>query len=181
MEIKTNVLYTFKIEDLTMTLGSGKRINVTEILRSGRTNYDSFQLLIENLLPLSRFKKVDLRDNFGNKYEVKSFHDDVIHPKKEWFHTAASCCFGPNNKGPLIEYLLETKEFEAALEICKEKSYNMIDYFIYTNTSEFDNNEPCKFVILKKEDAMKMLDPEDPRKISRKMILDSCTEIITLD
>lgn len=181
MDIRTNVLYTYKISDLTVRLESGKQINVTDSLKSGRTNYGIFQMMLEHYLPLTATSKVDLEDEAGNKYEVKSFHDDVIHPKQEWFHTAASCCFGPNNKGPLIKYLLETKEFEAAFEVCKEKSYDEIDYFIYTNSSGFDNSEPCKFVIIKKEDALKMLNPEDPRLISRKKLLDSCTETITLD
>ena len=183
-KIKTNVIYSCRIDSLTVNLG-GVTVDVTNTLKSGRTNYETFESIICKLLPLKKGTGIDLIDSVGNKYEVKGYLDDKAHPGNtrvlDSVHTAASKAFGPNNSGPRISKLVRENEYGEALSICKSLSYDKIDYFIYTNTRQFDNSQPFKFMVVEKTDVMSWLDRKDPRCISRQVLLDSCTDTINLE
>jgi hypothetical protein len=183
-EIKTNVIYSCRIDSLTVNLG-GVTVDVTKTLKSGRTNYETFESIICKFLPLKKGTSIDLVDPVGNKFEVKSYLDDKVYPGNkralDSVHTAASKAFGPNNSGPRISRLVKENEYGEALSICKSLSYDKIDYFIYTNTRQFDNSQPFKFMVIKKADVMSWLDHKDPRCVSRQALLDSCTDTINLE
>ena len=182
-DIKLNVLYSCPIDSLTINLG-GHEVNVTDTLKSGRTNYELFQYIICWFFSLKGGVGVDLVDPSGNKYEIKSFLDHDVHPrngkKEDLVHTAASKAFGPNNSGPIIKEMVRNNEYEKALSLCRELSYDKVDYFIYTNTRQFNPSQPFKFMAIDKDDVMNMLDPKDPRCISRRSLLASCTETVPL-
>lgn len=182
--IKTNVLYECPIKGLTLHL-EDREIDMTFILENGRANYILFENLTGMLTGLdqnSQGGKADLCDSNGKQYEVKSFPDIDTYPSEKFdlFHTAASSTFGPNNKGPIVKKLLGAGDYEGALLVCKEAGYNHTDFFVYTNTSKFKPTSPFRFTIVSKGDVLNLLEPHDPRLVSRRRILSLCNEVVTL-
>ena len=182
--MKTKVIYKCPVNSLTLKVGN-KDIDVSSILSNGRVNYTLFEALVENFTGLSSCGQGNfpsLKDEDGKTYEVKSFRDLTYHPDTNFdlFHTAASCLFSPNNKGPLVKKLLEIGDYGAALDVCNECSYDRTDYFIYTNTSGFDSRFPFMFMVFSKQDVLKNLDKEDPRLICRKKLISECVAEVDL-
>lgn len=184
LNTETGVLYECTIKALTLQLQE-RQLDMTSILENGRANYILFETLTGELTGLhqnSQGGSADLRDSSGRFYEVKSYRDHVAYPQDRFdlFHTAASSTFGPNNKGPVIKKLLEIGDYASALKICKEAGYNHSDFFIYTNTSKFSPVVPFRYLVVRKEDVLKLLADHDPRQISRRGILATCNRTVKL-
>jgi hypothetical protein len=183
LEIETNVLYSCQIDSLTVNVG-GVPIDVTDTMKNGRTNYQITENIVCKFFNLNKGIGVDLVDYAGNKYEIKAFLDSDAYPgdgkREDRIHTAASSAFKANNNGPTISRLVKNDNYGEALSICDKLSYNKIDYFIYTNTRQFKASQPLKIMFFEKEYVMDRLDPEDPRLISRRTLLNSCTGTVHL-
>lgn len=172
----TYTLYEVELGPLHLFFANGTTVDMTFALTSGRANYLMFQHLVSHftgLLANSEGGAADLCDTDGRLYEVKSYKDAVLHPnsRHEWFHTAASSTFGPNNHGPRIKKLLADGKYNAAMDICKQVGYSTNDFYVYTNTSEFALSVPFRFFILPTQDVLTCLSEQDPRLVSRARLL----------
>ena len=170
------ILFEAVLQRLVVEFDDGLELDVSEAMANGRSNYEIVQRLIAGCLGLSRNSegaKSDLVDEFERGYEVKSYKDPLTHPKKrdENVHTAASSTFGPNNHGPTIKRLLQAGKYAEALKICKETGFDKNEFYIYVNSAQYDISVPLRYLIVPKKDVLAMISREDPRIISRSMIL----------
>ena len=175
-------LYEVGIKSLELNLTSGVTYQFPETLANGRANYILFEELIRKMTGLTKAKNSDHKDNTGKTYEQKAYKDPAIYPKlnDDLFHTSASSTFGANNKGPKIKKLLESGDYQAALAICKETGYDYNDFYIYTNTKQYKSSFPLRYFVMPKADVLAILEADDPRKISRKVILAKITNTVVL-
>lgn len=166
-------MYEVGIKSLILTLNNGTQYEFPDTLANGRANYILFEELIRKITGLKKTSVSDHIASDGTKYEQKAFNDIVLYPneKHDLFQTSASSTFGANNNGPRIKRLLETNDYESALKICRVTGYDHNDFYIYTNTKGFKPTVPLKFFIVPTIDVISNLNPSDPRKISRKVML----------
>jgi hypothetical protein len=164
-------LYSLDIAGLSLNLGSGGSISMPEALKNGRANYIIFEELVRNLTGLKKAKGSDHVDTNGKTYEQKSFVDEALDPMGDIFRTSSSSTFGANNKGPEVKRLLEMDDYRAALKLCKVTGYNKNDYYIYTNTGQYEVSVPFKYIIVPTSSVLRLLSQTDPRLISRSEIL----------
>jgi hypothetical protein len=174
-----NCLYEVEIESLQLNFVDSAPLDVTETLENGRSSYVLFQLLVSRfagLLSGGEGAGSDLVGADGLRYEVKSYRDPELHPegRYDWFHTAASSTFGPNKLGPEIGKLLKDGNYSDALKICKTTGYDHNDFYIYTNTGGYRPEIPFRYMVIPKAQVLSVLSPEDPREVSRRVMLDSC-------
>lgn len=175
-EIRTHVLYEAELAGLSLFLGNGDELDVTFALTSGRANYILFQWLACHFTGLSSNGEggnADLCDSVGRTFEVKSYKDPALHSaaKHDLFHTAASSTFGPNNHGPAIAKLLKADNYPEAFRLCEAAGYAHNDFYVYTNTSQFQLSVPFRFFILPTSDVVARLSLSDPRLVSRRHLL----------
>jgi hypothetical protein len=111
--------------------------------------------------------------------EVKAYPDVVLHPntKQDWFHTAASSTFGPNNHGPRVSALLKAGDYNGALQLCRETGYDKNDLYLFTNTSKYKPSVPLRFIAVPKATVLDLLSKTDPRLISRRDVLALATKV----
>ena len=179
------VLYEVRLQSLILTTEKGTQFNASKLLANGRANYILFENFIAHLIGLrsnSQGAASDLCDSLGRGYEVKSFRDIDAHPssKHDEFHTAASSTFGPNNHGPKVKKFLEDGEYERAFKLCCETGFDKNDFYIYVNSAQFNILRPLKFIVIPTTDVMARVSRDDPRKISRREILDLARETVAL-
>jgi hypothetical protein len=180
------VLYDVTIGRLLLEVGdNGALIDMPSTLKSGRVNYLIFQDLVGSIAGLranSEGGDSDLTSEGGqfeakgvvDKYEVKAFREAGVRAGKDTFHTAASCTVSANNKGPAIKKMLTDGLYADALALCRKTGYDKNDYYIYTNTRDFQPGQPMRFVFLPTSRVLELLSTTDPRLISRQAILDEC-------
>ena len=174
------VLYELPIAALTLTTKSGASIEMNEGLSNGRANYVLFQSLVARctgLLEGSEGAASDLSEG----HEVKAYYDHELYPENDDFQTSASSTFGANNRGPVIKRLLGAGDYQSALKICSETGYDKNQAYVYTNTRKYVAEVPFRYIIVPKDDVVRMLSKEDPRLISRDAILKKVTETIEID
>lgn len=181
MKAKSFVLYEVDVHKLVLEYGEGKAYDATHLLTNGRANYILFEAFIGSFVGLSGNSQggdSDLVDDDDRGHEVKSFRDIDTYPdsKFDWFHTAASSTFGPNNNGPVVKNFLKSGDYASALKICRETGFDKNDFYVYANTAQFQVDNPLRFIIVPTQDVMKLLSTEDPRLISRRQILDLAKE-----
>lgn len=182
------VLYEFELVGLSLHLGGGVTLDVSDVLGNGRSNYVMFQKLaglLAGLTPYSEGGAADLVGPDGAAYEVKAYLDPEAHPgtgrKVDAIHTAASATFGPNNLGPVIARLLAAGDYAAALQRCCETGFDRADYYLYTNTRSYTPGTPFRFLILATETILSLLDQTDPRIVSRRALLGQVTRVERID
>lgn len=168
-------LYSLDIAGLSLELGSGGSISMPEALKNGRANYILFEELVRKLTGLKKAKGSDHVDASGRTYEQKSFVDEVLDPGGDIFRTSSSSTFAANNKGPEVKRLLERDDYVAALKLCKETGYNKNDFYIYTNTGQYEVSVPFRYLIVPTSSVLKLISQTDPRLISRSEILSLAT------
>jgi hypothetical protein len=160
------IIYEIKIKGLYLHWARKKQ-SFPEALRNGRANYPIFEELIREVTGLQKATTFDHQSSKGEIYEQKSYLEPVMYPKKgKLFHISRSKTFGANNEGPTYKKLLDAGNYKAA----KEKlmpDYKKINYFIFTNTGEYEPNTPFRFVVMPRKDVLSILDKKDPRRISR--------------
>ena len=178
------VMFELGIAGLTLDLISGTAIDVTETLSNGRASYILFENLVARFTGLSKGSQgglSDLLDAQGLGYEVKSYRDpDHPRPGSDYFHTAASSTFGPNNHGPRIKRLLLEGSYQEALDICLASGYNKNGFYVYTNTGDYNPRIPFRYFIVPTEYVLDNLSPEDPRLVSRAALLSLCRETVQI-
>lgn len=157
----------------------GTSIDVTHTLSNGRSSYVLFQFLVAFCLGLdgnSEGGDSDLSSG-DTKIEVKAYADPALRPSAnlDWFHTAASSTFGPNNRGPELKRLLEAKKYQDALAVCTETGYAKNDFYVYTNTSGYQPTVPLRFIVIPTDTVLSLLSPIDPRLINRRDVLATAT------
>jgi hypothetical protein len=174
------VCYEGTVASLTVDV-CGQRLDVTSLLGNGRGSYLVFQHIVATAAGLranSEGNGSDLTDDNGRMYEVKAFKDVDLHPnaRHDWFHTAASATFGPNNLGPTVKRLVNDGRYADAFELCRATGYAKNEYYIYTNTSGFRPSVPLRFVVVPTAVVTACLSPTDPRLVSRRLLLAHCTD-----
>lgn len=180
--LPTYVMFEVEIESLVLNLKSGKSFQFPEMLSNGRANYILFEQLIRKLTGLTKTSKSDHTAADGTCYEQKAYSDTTLYPSSDddFFHTSASSTFGPNNNGPKIKAFLEKGDYASALKICKETGYDHNEFYIYTNTRGFSPSVPLRFFIVPTADVLANLSKEDPREISRKILLAKITSTVAI-
>ena len=175
-------LYEVAIESLKLTLKNGKQYEFPETLANGRANYVLFEELVRALTGLSKTAGSDHSGPDGTKFEQKAYKDPELYPSEnhDYFQTSASSTFGANNDGPRIKRLLDTNDYESALKICRVTGYDHNDFYIYTNTRGFKANIPLRYFVVPTIDVIKNLNPEDPRQISRSVLLAKIKKTVKL-
>ena len=175
-------LYEVGLESLQLKLTSGTIYEFPDTLANGRANYILFEELLRKITGLSKAKHSDHEDDNGKTYEQKAYKDPAIYPDldDDFFQTSASTTFGANNNGPKIKKLLESGDYEAALAICKETGYNKNDFYIYTNTKQFNVSFPLRYFVMPKADVLANLTTHDPSLVNRKVLLSKITETVVL-
>ena len=175
-------LYEVEIESLKLTLKNGKQYEFPDTLANGRANYILFEEFVRVLTGLVKTAGSDHTGPDGTKYEQKAFKDLELYPDKkhDFFQTSASSTFAANNDGPRIKRLLETNDYESALKICRVTGYDSDDFYIYTNTSGFNLSIPFKYFVVPTIDVVKNLNPNDPRHISRRVLLAKIKKVVKL-
>ena len=167
------VEYAINISELRLTLASGVICPIPEVLSNGRVGYVLFETLIRFATGLK--KGNDHIDSDGNRYEQKAYGDPLnpnLKSKKklDLFQASASSTFSANNKGPEIKRLLSLGKYPQALEICKETGYNKNNFYIFTNTRNYNLEIPFKYTIIPTIAVLKCLSSDDPREVSLKKI-----------
>ncbi|MEI6671389.1 MAG: hypothetical protein WCL15_05140 [Actinomycetes bacterium] len=180
--LKPYVLYEVGLESLQLKLSSGAVYEFPDTLANGRANYILFEELLRKLTGLSKAKHSDHEDSNGKTFEQKAYKDPAIYPDPDddFFQTSASTTFGANNNGPKIKKLLEGGDYDSALAICKETGYNKNDFYIYTNTKQFNVSFPLRYFVMPKADVLVNLATHDPRLVNRKTLLAKITETVVL-
>jgi hypothetical protein len=170
--IEPFVMYETKIKDFTLNLEDGRSFWFPETLSNGRASYIVFEWLVRELAELYKAKKSDHTDG-ELLYEQKSYIDPLLDPKNkaDLFPCAPSSVQGPNNYGPTIKSLLADGDYHMAYEICAEKGYGLNDFYVFTNTGQFDVSVPFRFFIIPTATLLEHLDDKDPRLVSRKTLL----------
>jgi len=178
--IKPFVMYETKIKDFTLNLEDGRSFWFPETLSNGRSSYIAFEWLVRELAELYKAKttKNDHVDNVERLYEQKAYLDPSVDPKNthDRFEVCPSSAQGMNNVGPTIKALLDDGDYHTAYEICVESGYGLNDFYVFTNTRQFDVSVPFRFFIVPTETLLEHLDKEDPRYISRSTLLSLITE-----
>ena len=176
------VLYEVGLESLQLKLSSGAVYEFPDTLANGRANYILFEELLRKLTGLSKAKHSDHEDSNGQTFEQKAYKAPAIYPDPDddFFQTSASTTFGANNNGPKIKKLLEGGDYDSALAICKETGYNKNDFYIYTNTKQFNVSFPLRYFVMPKADVLVNLATHDPRLVNRKTLLAKITETVVL-
>lgn len=170
------VLYEVEIQSLLVRFASGSELDVTPTLSNGRANYILFQHLVAHfsgLTPNSEGGASDLVDESGLGYEVKAYKDPQLYPssRQDLFQTSASSTFPANNLGPRLRLLLQQADYEGALAICRASGYDKNAYYVYTNTGGYRPPLPFRYLIVPTSDVLKALSTDDPRLISRRVVL----------
>jgi hypothetical protein len=184
LSLEPFVLYEGPIDGLRLD-AFGTTIDVTHTLSNGRSSYVLFQFLVAFCLGLDGNSEGGDSDlcSGDTKIEVKAYADPTLRPSAnlDWFHTAASSTFGPNNRGPEVKGLLAAGKYQAALEVCRETGFAKNDFYVYTNTSGYRPDVPLRFIALPTDTVLSLLSTQDPRLINRRDVL-ACatrTELIT--
>ena len=176
--IETGVLYETTIAQVVVKLTDDRSFEFDEVLSNGRASYVIFENLVRELTGLVKATGSDHKDDLGRKYEQKAYPDIDLWPRdKDLFRCSASSTFGANNNGPRIKRLLDDGDYEGALEICRETGYDKNDFYIFTNTSKFVPSVPFRFVCMTAQDVLANVDKDDPRLISRSMVLQSASRV----
>jgi len=186
MATETYVLYEANFKGLYLELDSGAKLDMNFALKNGRSSYIIFEHLVSLLSGLkanSQGGDADLASSAGIKYEVKAYKDPVAHPtvRDDLFHTGASSTFGANNIGqnvinPALKRAREnpetrSEEYAIALEACMNAGYSHNDYYVYTNTAQYEFGTPFRYIVIPTAKVIELLDSNDPRLISRSAIL----------
>jgi len=66
---------------------------------------------------------------------------------------------------------LEGGKYEKARKLCECTGYSKNNFYIYTNTGQYDPSVPFKYIIVPRELVLKHLSKSDPRLISRSEVL----------
>lgn len=171
--LESYILYEVEIESLRLTLKSGKNYEFPETLSNGRANYVLFEELIRKITGLRKTERSDHTSKNNETYEQKAYYDTELYPESKYdlFQTSASSTFGANNNGPKIKKFLETNKYEEALALCRQTGYDHNDFYIYTNTRDFNPKIPMRFFIVPTRDVIANLSKDDPRLISRSKIM----------
>lgn len=171
------MLYELPVTALVGRLGTVE-IDLTAVLGSGRTNYAVFQALVSwctGMAPNSEGAAGDLVTAGGLTAEVKAYPDHLVHPAataaNELIHTAASCTFGANNRGPQVKALLAGGRWDEALAVCRQTGYDKNAFYVYTNTRRYVPGTPLRYVVIPTASVVAHLDREDPRLIRRTQLL----------
>lgn len=179
--LKTGVLYEVEIDRLVLLLQDGREFSFPETLSNGRASYVLFESLVRELTGLAKTTGSDHIDDQGRTYEQKAYTDHELFPHgKDLFQCSASSTFAANNRGPVINRLLEDGDYESALEICRETGYSKNDFYIFSNTRDYRPDVPFRFIVMTSESVVSMLDTTDPRMISRCAVLSTVKETIRL-
>ncbi len=160
----------------------GTTLDMTDTLSNGRSNYTLFQDLVARIAGLEKGTEgagSDLTDASGKGYEVKSFKDRERYKFKgnpeqgdDKIHTAASSTgYGNNQDKEGVKRCLKDDDYLGALAICKETGFDKNDFYIYTNTRQYNPKVPLRFIIVPKPDVLRGLSKKDPRLISREQVL----------
>jgi hypothetical protein len=183
------VLYSLPIVSLQLVLGPGEddKIDVSSTLSNGRANYVLFQRLAGLCAKMDSHSEggdSDLRTAAGKRVEVKAFYDQQLYPSTaalyDAVHTAASSTFGANNLGPKVKSLLDAGKYADALAVCSATGYEKNDFYLYTNTRGYRVDVPFRYLILTRDTVLSILDPTDPRRISRAAMLKAVTSHVTV-
>ena len=178
-EMKT--LYEVGIDRLALVLDDGTEKVFPEALSNGRANYILFEYLVRDLAGISKTTVSDHKGDDGARYEQKAFPDFDLYPNApDLFRISASSTFGANNNGPKIKRFLEEGDYASALEICQATGYRKNDFYVLTNTSNFEPHVPFRYVILPTSELVANLDPSDPRLISRTWVLNQITKTVKI-
>lgn len=194
--IKPFTLYTAKFKGLYLELENGSKIDMNFALKNGRSSYVIFEHLVSRLTGLLQHSQggdSDLASTEGLKYEVKSYPDVDTYPdaKADLFHTGASSTFGANNVGRAIinpalklaksDPTQAAEQYAIALEACKTAGYDKNDFYVYTNTAQYEVGTPFRFMIFPTKTVLANLDAVDPRLISRDRLLSLITSEVSLN
>lgn len=171
------VLYELHLSALLLQTSEGQALDFTGALSNGRANYILFQSLAGRCTGLAVGTE-GAGSDLAEGHEVKAYPDPTLFPgsRHDLFHTAASSTFGPNNRGKEVNALVARGDYAAALEICRITGYDKNEAYIYTNTARFSPQVPFRYLIVPTADVLTLLDPRDPRLISRAALLSRVTE-----
>lgn len=182
------VLYEVPLGALTITVGDGFSIDVSDTLSNGRSNYVLVQRLAALFAGLSANSEggaADLVADDGSTFEVKAYCDHELHPgvsrSVRDIHTAASSTFGPNNKGPEIAALLADGDYDSAFALCRATGFSKADHYLYTNTRRFEPGVPLRYLVVPTVDMIAMLSRTDPRILPREALLNRVRRVVRLD
>lgn len=170
--LKEGTLYELEVRKINLITNLDRIFSFPEALKNGRSSYIIFEDLIRELTNLQKIPHFDHGDEFGNVYEQKSYKDKQLHPNaKSEFQCIASSTFGANNNGPKIKNMLKRGNYSGALKICKDLGYDNIDYFIFTNTSQWNPRIPFRFFLVSKQNVLRSLSKSDPRLVCRDRLM----------
>lgn len=170
------ILYELPLSALLLQTAEGDALDFTGALSNGRANYILFQALVGRCTGLAVGTE-GAGSDLAEGHEVKAYPDPALFPdpRHDLFHTAASATFGPNNRGKEVNALVARGDYAAALEICRVTGYDKNAAYIYTNTARYSPQVPFRYLIVPTADVLSLLDPRDPRLISRASLLERVT------
>ena len=180
------VQYSIGLQEVNVGFTGGSTCPVPEVLSNGRASYVIFETLVRFLTGLRKTTRSDHVGPDGSTYEQKAYVDEENFDapssarRTDFFQTSASSTFGANNNGPIIKRFLESGDYGAALQICKDTGYSKNDFYIYTNTRGFSPVIPFRYVIIPTQEVLANLSTEDPRQISRAAVLSLVTERVEI-
>jgi hypothetical protein len=174
---KTGVLYETEIKFVLEAIDAAKnKIKLDSILKNGRGSYLIFQDVAAYYAGLTGGTEGSgsdlVEEESGNGYEVKSYHDHVVFPESRYdeVHCGPSSVFANNSSASKYKKLIQEEDYKSALELCFEKGYGKNDFYVFTNTSKFKNGF-FRYLVIHRDDLIKIVEKEDPAKVSRKKLL----------
>jgi hypothetical protein len=103
---------------------------------------------------------------------VKSYHDPENHPRKDEIHCGPSSVFANNSSAKAYKDYRSRGDYKGALRMCYEKGYGKNDYYLFTNTAGYSpDQEHFRYIIIHRDDLVKIVHPDDPAKVSRETLL----------
>jgi|Laugresp1bdmlbsn_1035097.scaffolds.fasta_scaffold02472_2 hypothetical protein len=171
------ILYEVEIKFVLQALDAkGGIIDLGAILKNGRGSYLMFQAIASHYAGLSggtEGKGSDLvEEDSGDGYEVKSYRDPENHPKMDEVHCGPSGVFANNSGAAPYKKCLKEGDYKGALKICFEKGYGKNDYYLFTNTAGYAPGQKYfRYLIIHRNDLVRIVEKEDPAKVSRAVLL----------
>jgi len=162
----------------------GRKIDLVRALRNGRGSYIFFQMIAADYAGLTggtEGKGSDLvMEDTDEGYEVKAYADPQDYPRSEHeVHCGPSGLFAKNSGANEYKKMLKEKNYAAAMRLAHDKGYSKNDFYLFTNTAKYKSNF-FRYLIIRRDDLVKIVLPEDPVKVPREALLATASRKITI-
>jgi hypothetical protein len=162
----------------------GRIISLRRALQNGRGSYIFFQIIAAAYAGLSNGTEGNgsdlVMEDTEEGYEVKAYADPQDYPRSEHIvHCGPSSLFANNSGAREYKKLLNERNFAAAMLLAHDKGYSKNDFYLFTNTAKY-KSDFFRYLIIKRDDLMKIVIQEDPVKVTRKALLATATKKVTI-